>query len=199
MEWLGNAEEVTPSTGSEGSNPFELVGPGKGSPSEPASRKEMHDQRREWESIVFAESPNPDAAALEAYLRSTFDSTSQAKKLSKAPLELLRETMGAFNLGDLDAKSLETCIVGVLKTDLLSESKRKTLAGFLNNSIILQEVVDVLNMQIDDLDSWSWGEDAIKVDVRRASNGQYRVRVFTKYSSCPYLTELMRHIRRRSV
>ena len=65
----------------------------------------MHDQRREWESILFAESPNPDDAALETYLRSIFDQTSQAKKLSEAPLKLLWETMGAFNLGDLDAKS----------------------------------------------------------------------------------------------
>lgn len=36
-------------------------------------------------------------------------------------------------------------------------------------------MADVLNMQIDSLESWSWGEEAIPVEVRRALNGKYRV------------------------
>ena len=41
--------------------------------------------------------------------------------------------------------------------------------------MILREMVDVLNMQIEALESWSWGNEGISVDVRRALNGKYRV------------------------
>jgi hypothetical protein len=45
MEWLGNPNDYPASTtGSESGDPFEHV-----------SRKEMHDQRKEWESIVFTD------------------------------------------------------------------------------------------------------------------------------------------------
>ncbi len=139
------------------------------------ARIEMHDQRKEWESIVFAEDSKSDPTAVEAYLTSLFGSTSQAKRMVKSPLEALRESMSSFRLGQLDAVDLKTCIVGVLKTDLLSEAKRKTLAEFLENTMVLEEMVDVLNIQLDGLESWSWGDGPIPVEVRRSLNGKYRV------------------------
>ncbi len=66
-------------------------------------------------------------------------------------------------------------MTGMLNTDLLSEEKRKALVDFRNNPAILQEIADVLNMQINALESWSWGEEGIPVNVRRALNGKYRV------------------------
>lgn len=32
---------------------------------------------------------------------------------------------------------------------------------------------DVLNMEIDGLDSWNWGDEAIPLEIRRALNGKY--------------------------
>ncbi|KAL6721833.1 hypothetical protein ACLMJK_000938 [Lecanora helva] len=165
MQWLQN-RTISPSATSEGGSddPFENIG-----------RKEMHEQRTEWESIVFAEGSRSDPAAIQAYLDNLFGSTSQAKKSLKTPLETMRETMKSFKLGNLDPAMLETCATGILKTDLLSEAKRKTLAELRNDSRVLQEIADVLNMQIDTLEEWSWGDDPIPVEVRRSLNGKYRV------------------------
>lgn len=165
MEWLTKARE-SPSklTESEDIDEFTHIG-----------RKEMYDQRKEWESIVFSDDPKTDLAVIETYLSSIFGSTLQAKKVTKSPLENLRKTLSSFDLGTLDVDSLKTCISGMLKIDLLSDAKRKTIAEFLGSPMILQEIVDVLNLQIDALESWSWGDEGILVDVRRALNGKYRV------------------------
>ena len=165
MEWLGKAKDSPlASGGREDDDLFEHVG-----------RKEMHEQRKEWESIVFADDSQSDPAAIESYLANVFGSISHAKRVTKSPLEALRDKLKAFRIGTLDIKDLETCIAGVIKEDLLSDAKRKTLSEFVGNSMILGEMVDVLNMQIDDIDSWSWGTEAVSVDVRRALNGKYRV------------------------
>jgi len=83
--------------------------------------------------------------------------------------------LARFDLGTLDVDSFKTCISGVLKIDLLSDAKRKTVSEFLGSPMILREMLDVLNMQIEALESWSWGNEGISVDVRRALNGKYRV------------------------
>ena len=165
MQWLQNPS-LSPSNGSssEVDDPFEHVG-----------RKEMHEQRREWESIVFAEISKSDPTAIETYLENLFGSTSKAKKMLKTPIETLRDTMKSFKLENLEPELLRTCATGILKTDLLSEAKRKTLAELRNDSTVLQEIADVLNMQIDTLEKWSWGDEPIPVEVRRSLNGKYRV------------------------
>ena len=165
IEWLGKGEEsaLNDATGSSQDH-FEHVG-----------RKEMYDQRRQWESIVFAEGSTSNPVATRTYLTNIFGSTSKAKRMVKEPLETLRECMRTFKLGTFDVLALQTCMTAMLETDMLSEEKRKVLGDLRNNTAILQEVVDVLNMQIDVLESWSWGEVGIPVNVRRALNGKYRV------------------------
>ena len=165
VEWLGKGEEsaLRDASGSSQDH-FEHIG-----------RKEMYDQRREWESIVFAEGSTSNPARTRMYLTGIFGSTSKAKRLVKEPLETLRECMRTFKLGTFDILALQTCMTAILETDMLSEEKRKVLGDLRNNSAILQEIVDVLNTQIDVLESWSWGEEGIPVNVRRALNGKYRV------------------------
>ena len=165
IEWLGKGEEsaLSDATGSSQDH------------FEPLGRKEMYDQRREWESIVFAEGSTSNPAATKVYLTSVFGSTSKAKKMVKDPLENLRECMRTFKLGTFDVSALQTCMTALLETGMLSKEKEKALGNLRNNSAILQEVVDVLNMQIEALESWSWGEEGIPVNVRRALNGKYRV------------------------
>ncbi len=162
MEWLGSADE---SHNDVSSNPLDHI--------EHVGRKEMYDQRKEWESIVFTEGSTSDPVAIKTYLTGIFGSTSKAKKTVMEPLEALREGMRSFKLGGFDISALQTCMTGMLNTDLLSEEKRKALVDFSNNPAILQEIADVLNMQINALESWSWGEEGIPVNVRRALNGKY--------------------------
>ena len=166
LEWLGKAGESPLSDASSSSQDhFEHV-----------VRKEMYDQRREWESIIFAEGSTSSPTAIKTYLNEIFGSTSKAKRMIKEPLDALREGMRSFKLGSFDTSALQTSMTGMLEIDLLSEEKRKAMIDFRNNSAILQEIDDVLNMQIDALESWSWGgEEGIPVNVRRSLNGKYRV------------------------
>ena len=164
-EWLANPNDTPLGAGSrESGDSFEHIG-----------RKEMHDQRETWESLVFDMNIKSDPAAIEAYLGKLFGSTSKSTKLSKTPLETMRESINSFHPGKLTVDVLKLCITTMLKTDMLSKAKRTALGDFRNNSMILQEMVDVLNLQLDALDSWSWGDGPVNVEVRRALNGKYRV------------------------
>lgn len=164
MDWLGNPND-TPASGSASGDPFEHVG-----------HKQMHDERKELESIVFAgEGSKVRPTVVEKYLDKVFNFTTQSKKLLKPPLQNLKEGMKSFELGRFEVENLEDSTKGVLMTDLLSEAKRTALNDFKNNPMILQEMADVLNMQSDALESWSWGEEPIPVEVQRALNGKYRV------------------------
>ena len=164
-EWLGNPNDTPLSAGSrESGDPFEHIG-----------RKEMHDQRKTWESLVFDMDTKSDPAAIETYLGKLFGSTSKSTQLSKSPLETIRDSIKSFQPGRFTVDVLKACITGMLKTDLLSETRRTALGDFRNNSSILQEMADVLNLQLDALDLWSWGDGPINVEVRRSLNGKYRV------------------------
>ncbi|MDI1486180.1 MAG: hypothetical protein OHK93_005406 [Ramalina farinacea] len=167
MEWLENSENnlnAVPGDALDTGESFEQIG-----------SQAMHDQRKEWESIVFAQHTAAEPQRITTYLEQLFGSTEQSGKLALSPLENLRKSMASFELGHLTQASLSTCIEGLLLTELLSEQKKKALADFSNNSLILGEMMDVLNMQIDALESWTWGSEAIPVVVRRALNGKYRV------------------------
>ena len=70
MEWLDSPNDTPFSTGgSESGDPFEHVG-----------RKEMHDQRKEWESIVFGEHSKPDSAPLSKRISKTSSDLPQSPK-----------------------------------------------------------------------------------------------------------------------
>jgi len=71
----------------------------------------------------------------------------------KTPLEDLKESMKSFKLGRFDIDNLKESMTGILATNLLSEAKRRALSDFKNSPMILQEMADVLNMQIDALES----------------------------------------------
>ncbi|KAL9006278.1 MAG: hypothetical protein Q9188_000935 [Gyalolechia gomerana] len=151
------------STSDHSQDSFEAVG-----------RQEMHDQWREWETLVFDRTKKSDSESIKAYLSTLFDSTAKSKKLTKTPLEDLRMLVKAFDLGKFDKDSLQWSIKGVLKTDLLVPSKRAALLDIKDNGLVLGEMVDVLNIQIDNLDQWSWGDEPIPIELRRQVNGKYR-------------------------
>lgn len=73
--------------------------------------------------------------------------------------------------------SLELCIKGLLKEDILSDAKKEMLKYFLSNEVALVEIADVLNMRFDDLKNWEWhaGEKGIPVLPSQQLNGKYRI------------------------
>jgi hypothetical protein len=160
-------------------------------------RKEMHEQRKEWEEYAFTER-KVDQDRIEEYLSELFGTTLQAKKIKKSPLQNLRDSMkdvmdfksdlhtpkkksGHSNIvwGENEDRftiaKLKSCIRGVLKTDLLIGEKREALADLENQPAVLGELVDVLNMDLDGLDTWEWDPAPIPLNMRRQLNGKYRV------------------------
>ncbi|KAI9757716.1 MAG: hypothetical protein M4579_003341 [Chaenotheca gracillima] len=143
---------------------------------EQVGRKEMHEQRQEFESYVFSPEET-DVTAIKAYLSKLF----KADKDSEKALQRLRESNKRF---DVDLKSnarnfspdvLRWCIKGLEKSDVLSDEKRFVLDDLARNDVVLEEVSDVLNMRFKSLDGWSWGSEGIPLDIRRQLNGRYRV------------------------
>ena len=166
MEWLRKTEQR--SSGSFDDEPVD-------DHLEDSDRKEMHEQRQEWESIVFQEGSRSDPAVVREYLANIFGSASQSTQMTGTSLETLRESIKSFALARIDEGLLRTCITSLLKTDLFSEGKRSAIVDCETNPRVLKEIVDVVNMQIDGLDSWSWGDEPTRVEVRRALDGKYHV------------------------
>ncbi|KAL2070920.1 hypothetical protein VTL71DRAFT_13946 [Oculimacula yallundae] len=161
-EWLSiNVDQ--PEGDSDSDSGFESVG-----------RKEMHDQRQKWEDMVF-NARETDTEAFEKYLTTLFHSSKEAKsayyilRLETANFEKAMETNVHF-----DEDSLKWVIKGLLRSDLVSDEKRKVLKDFLNNDVVLDEIADVLNMRIKALDTWKWDPAGTAVEQRRQLNGRYR-------------------------
>ncbi|EAW07507.1 uncharacterized protein ACLA_022210 [Aspergillus clavatus NRRL 1] len=143
---------------------------------EQVGRAEMQEQRATWEALVFATAErNPES--IRAYLDGLFAATG----MSRQALKELRESIKSFGT-DLAAQKksfslddLKWVSQSLLKTDLLSKEKTVILKEFMRNEAVAQEVVDVLNMRLSSLDSWTWPEEGIPVEMRRQLNGKYRV------------------------
>ncbi|KAJ4355427.1 uncharacterized protein N0V89_003443 [Didymosphaeria variabile] len=163
-------------------------------------RKEMHEQRKEWESYAFTER-KMDQDRIVEYLNEIFGTTQQAKKVTKTPLQNLRDSMkhvmdfksdlqpvkkkntlydneirtGSGAASRFDVDTLKSCIQGVLRSDLLAGTKRESLADLTNQPAVLKELVDVLNMDLEGLDKWEWDPSPVPLNMRRQLNGKYRV------------------------
>ncbi|KAL8873008.1 MAG: hypothetical protein Q9174_001468, partial [Haloplaca sp. 1 TL-2023] len=171
-EWLQKPNDTlqtgssssTDSSDDASSENFEQVG-----------RQEMYDQRKEWESLVFDSTQKSDPEKIQGYLSTVFDATKRSKKITKTPLEIFRATMRDFDTDRFDLASMKWCIAGLLKVDILVPSKRTALSEIKSNDTVLNEMVDVLNIQLDEIDQWSWGDQPIPIEMRRQTNGRYRV------------------------
>ncbi|KAF2269164.1 hypothetical protein CC78DRAFT_575267 [Lojkania enalia] len=162
-------------------------------------RKEMHEQRAEWEQYAFTER-KVDQHKIEEYLNEIFGTTLQAKKIKKTPLQLLRDSMK--NVMDFKSDlqspkrtnnpvlqnvvadppqhrftmdSLKSSIRGVLMSDLFAGEKRDSLVDLQSRPTVLSEMVDVLNMDLEGLDTWNWEPAPVPLSMRRQLNGKYRV------------------------
>ncbi|KAK3904400.1 hypothetical protein C8A05DRAFT_31814 [Staphylotrichum tortipilum] len=145
-----------------GGSPFVVVG-----------REEMHQQRATWEEYVF-KAKETDGQAIKAYLEDVFSS-----KEAKKALGVVREKIERFQKKEWNERqhfsgdTLPSLFKAMLRSDMLTEEKRTTLRGFMENKVVLSEIADVLNMRMTTLESWTWGTPLI-VEQRRHLNGRYR-------------------------
>ena len=120
-EWLSVADiEAGNDSGSDNGSVFEKVG-----------RKEMHDQRIMWENYVFKPLAT-DTEAIQAALTKLFSST---KSISKAYNAIRVETAHfeatlKSTKEHFDVDSLKGVIEGLLRSDLVTDEKRKVLVSF---------------------------------------------------------------------
>jgi hypothetical protein len=129
----------------------------------------------EWENLVF-EPADIDTLGLKAYLDELFDMDDD--DVSSA-MENLREEVQDFESrmaspSQFNTKTLRWSIEGLMKSDLLSNEKREVIGDFLSNQVILSEIADVLNMRLEALDGWTWG-DYVRVEQRRKLNGRFSI------------------------
>jgi len=171
-EWLSkpDAQDVTKSDGQDSTleeSSFQAVG-----------RREMHEQREQWEALVFSGS-SVDEDKIQQYLHQLFHSS---KVVSRAYEDLKSSTVNystelMYEKELFSPSSLKTTIDGILSADFFSHQKRAILKTFSENQDVLKEVADVLNMRFTALDTWEWSttRGAINVEQRRQLNGKYRV------------------------
>ncbi|KAI4715724.1 hypothetical protein E4T48_08091 [Aureobasidium sp. EXF-10727] len=139
-------------------------------------REEMHRQRQEWDSFVFTERQT-DTDAIKTYLTNLFIEPQQKKKVRETDFEQLQK---AFNEWTVTATcsndDVELAIKTVLNADLLAGRKRDELIALSNaGKGVLAEVADVINMEIANLDDWSWKPSPTPAQMRKQMNGKYRV------------------------
>jgi hypothetical protein len=141
---------------------------------EKVERKEMYDQRVKWEEYVF-NARATDPVAIQAYLLKLFSATKPIQSAySRLCLATKRFESEMANTVHFDDVSLTWVIKGLLRSNLVTDEKRKVLQDFLNNKVVLAEVADVLNMRMKSLDKWRWGTEGTPVEQQRQLNGRYR-------------------------
>lgn len=131
--------------------------------------------RTEWEKSVF-EPAAVDLPALKAYIERLF--VTDKKKVASA-LNDLRNKVENFEASLMSSSqfnvyTLRWVVKSLQNSDLLSNEKREVLGDFLSNDVILAEIADVLNMRLEALDRWSWG-DHVLLEQRRQINGQFQI------------------------
>jgi hypothetical protein len=162
-EWISSVSGSTVESGDQSN--FETVG-----------RKEMHEQRDTWESLVFS-AADVDPDKVEVYLDRLFSKN----KLSRQSVEDIRTKIKSFGRAFMsdtqvfDVHLLISMSKSLLTSNLLSTEKTAILKEFLRNEEVAQEVSDVLNLRFSSLDSWTWGTDGVPTEMRRQLNGKYRV------------------------
>lgn len=131
--------------------------------------------RKGWEKCVF-EPAVVDQAALTAYLERLF--ITDKKSVSSAVTELRKKVTifetSLASSSQFTQSTMRWTITSLRGSDLLPNDKREVLGDFLRNDIILAEIADVLNMRMEALDRWGWG-DHVLLEQRRSINGQFHI------------------------
>ena len=168
-EWLSSKQRVIPQASKEDMDTDDY---------EKISGPNRIESRLKWEQSVF-EAADVSRESILAMLRGIFERPDDdSKKFAEALKELRNNVKDAertlANPGNFSLSSLKWTINSLVSSDLLTEEKRTVLKGFLENSIILGEIADVLNMRMSALDEWSWGE-VVHLEERRQLSGSFNI------------------------
>jgi hypothetical protein len=167
-EWLATGDPST--TGDVGTSSDDESVPAVSNGDD--GRKERQEQKDRLSSIIFDEKVI-DKGALSLYLSILFSGEEAVKEL-----EYLRRDIDDFGKylrkKTITKRDVNIAIHGLLADGLMDEGKRATMAEFLDNDTISDEVASVLNMRMASLDTWSWPVQGIVIYFRRHLNGKYR-------------------------
>lgn len=170
-DWLSNPQNPTGEGTAVSAEDVSMEDPAS---FEEVGRQEMHEQRAQWESLVFDES-TVNTSTVKAYL-------DNLDKTARLALEELRREVRQtckdlqFDGSLFSIESLKLTVKSLLRTDLLSDDKNAILREFSRNKEVLSDIVDVLNMRFDVMQEWQWtNQDGIALEMRRQLNGKYRV------------------------
>lgn len=168
-EWIesgdGSEASASPATPADADEGDEFVAVG---------RKEMHEQRAQLEALIF-DDRTVDVKALEEYLDGLFLAHRDAENALKEIRKRVKEFGKTLTQSRISTAQLSVTIKSLLREDLLSNEKRKTLEEFSRNDKILEEVTSVLNMHLSRIGSWRWTpKEGVPIEMRRALNGKYR-------------------------
>jgi hypothetical protein len=141
---------------------------------EAVGRREMQEQRKEWESLVFQPLKLDQKHILNA-LEKTFGSPEAVQSLDK-----LRKSMDALCHELLEPSSvnvyqMKQIVNGMISSDLLADCQTAILKQARTSPTWLSEMADVLNLRLASIERWNWETEAMPLEMRRQLNGKYRV------------------------
>ncbi|KAL8843754.1 MAG: hypothetical protein Q9176_001962 [Flavoplaca citrina] len=137
--------------------------------------RSKEEYRRFWESNVFvAKETNQNAIAdwLQGFFISTKDNT-QAFENFKAEVAGFEKSMKS-NKKHFTKYTLNWCLWGLLRSDLLTDGKKQVLIAMNQDTEAQGDMIDVLNMRMNTLDDWTWPEAGVSTEQRWSVADKYR-------------------------
>ena len=158
-----DAAESAETDGSASTSDFEAVG-----------RNEMHEQRQEWESLVF-NTATVQTDEITTALENTFGQPEARKALESFRTWMNEACHNLLKPSSVSVEQMKTNVNGLIGSDLLSDDQTAILKQLRDNPTWIREVVDVINLRLGSIERWSWDTDALPLEMRRQLNGKYRV------------------------
>ncbi|KAL8673682.1 MAG: hypothetical protein Q9168_001897 [Polycauliona sp. 1 TL-2023] len=135
----------------------------------------VENSRQKWEGYVF-HAQETDQKAITDWLQGFFSSTQASTKALedlRAGVAQFEKTMKA-NKNHFTKKTLNWCIWGLLRSDLLTDEKRGVLTAIQHDDDARNDVMDDLNMRMETLDRWAWPVEGVAADQRRQVGSKWR-------------------------
>jgi hypothetical protein len=143
---------------------------------------DLEDLLEKFESETFT-AKHVDEEKLEAYLEDLTKLSNVPDSSMWDPLNKLRRCMKGFGQDFLDGDitieddEMMWCITDLLKNDLISNEKKKTLERYIQSPIAAKELLATLNTK--SIQHWNWrnADKGLPVTARQDSEGQYHMTV----------------------
>ncbi|KAI9766174.1 MAG: hypothetical protein M1840_006741 [Geoglossum simile] len=165
-EWSSDQNKQETSTAStDALDAFEEVG-----------EKGSHEHREIFESYAF-KAHETDPVAIESYLETLFNSTTESKKALKDLRDKVEGFVDTLRLYPrrISESDLDWCCKALLNTQRLSDKKKTILEDTEGGDDLAADLGDALGLRLGALDTWSWGKEAVPVEVRQTLPGKYEV------------------------